>query len=162
MVRVKRLLLLFIPLLLLCSACEKSPPKAEDSAQALYLRVCETFGGTGAFLIADSDFAKTNFEGCDGIDEALICFGEGGENREFGIFRVSTHRQAIALKERIRAYLSREQEALHSIAALYPAEELEEKLALYRDATIGIDGDTVYYFVMDPKDTTRALAALKQ
>ena len=63
-------------------------------------------------------------------------------------------------KESLRDYLRNEQEALSSLAELYPAEELEERLALYENATVGSEGMLVYYFVLDKKETQKALEAL--
>ena len=38
--------------------------------------------------------------------------------------------------------------------------ELAERLALYENATVGSEGMLVYYFVLDKKETDRALEAL--
>ena len=53
------------------------------------------------------------------------------------------------LLDQIKNYIKAESEQVKTLAALYPAEELEARLARYEKATIGSKGKLVYYIVAD-------------
>ena len=94
------------------------------------------------------------------LEESTVCFGAEGKSREFGVFRLSDRSKASEFKQSLRSYLQAEKEALSTLAELYPVEELAERLALYENATVGSEGMLVYYFVLDKKETDKALQAL--
>lgn len=122
--------------------------------------ICNALGGEDGFLLADEDFISSNLGEQEFLSEARICLGNDGKTREIGLFLLTDRRRAQELMAALRVYLQSEYEALSSLAALYPAEELEERLSLYQNATVGSEGMLVYYFVLDPEDTERALFAL--
>lgn len=154
----KRLYSLFFLLILLCG-CQRSSAADLSLSDALQ-RVQNALGGKEGFTLADEDFTALNFGTPEYLEGSTICFDSGSDTREIGIFRLSDRRRAQEMKEKVREYLETEQKALASLAHLYPAEELEERLARYQRATVGSEGMLVYYFVLDEKDAQKALSAL--
>ena len=155
----KKCCLWVIAALLLFSACSRAQG-LEDTLSSLVSRVQNAISKATDFVTAEEDFTADHIGTPDYLDEGVICFGADGKTREFGVFRLTDRTKAAEFKESLRAYLRNEQEALSSLAELYPAEEIEERLALYENATVGSEGMLVYYFVLDEKETDKALQAL--
>ena len=154
----KGCILLLAFLLLFCSCSRTSA--IEQTLSATVKRIQNAISDVEDFILADEDFTTDNIGTPAYLEESAICFGAEGKTREFGVFRLSDRSKAAEFKERLRAYLKNEKEALSSLADLYPAEELEERLSLYENATVGSEGMLVYYFVLDKKETAKALEAL--
>ena len=141
-------------------ACRKT--KDTPDLPGTLARVQGALGGEEAFIAADEDFIATNFGEPAYLSQSRVGFDAGGATREIGLFLLDDPAKTAEFEERVRAYLTREAEALASLAALYPAGELENRLALYKNAAVGSKGAMVYYFVLDQKDTRKALAALSE
>ena len=145
--------------LLLLTSCSRTESPAGSLSQMIE-RIQNAISSTEDFVMADEDFTADHIGSPTYLEESAICFAAEGKTREFGVFRLADNSQASEYKQIIRAYLQNEREALSSLAELYPAEEIEERLALYDNATVGSEGMLVYYFVLDKAETQRALAAL--
>ena len=159
----KRLFFLILLLFILpSSACHPAQERANTDLRVIGEQICETLGGKEDFLLADEDFWQSNFGSDTGIKEAYVFLGDGDALREFGVFRLQEPRKASTMKEAIRAYLAREQSSLAELRALYPEGGLDERLALYRDATVDECDGIVYYFVLNGEDTRRALSVLSE
>ncbi len=151
--------ILMLALLLLFCACSRAEA-LEGTLGAAISRVQNAISSTADFVMADEDFTADHIGAPDFLEESAVCFGTEGKTREFGVFRLTDRSKAAEFKKSLRAYLNNEKEALSSLAALYPADELAERLALYENATVGSEGMLVYYFVLDKKETQKALEAL--
>jgi len=151
--------IILLALLLLLPSCSRTAA-LEQTLSAAVLRIQNAIADDEDFIIADADFTADNIGAPAYLEESTVCFGAEGKTREFGIFRLSDRTKAHEFKDRLRVYLQNEREALSSLADLYPAEELEQRLALYENATVGNEGMLVYYFVLDKKETAKALEAL--
>ena len=154
------MLLCFLVLFLFFPSCHRAAASEAGELSEVLLRVQNALGGKELFITADSDFVETNLGNPDYLEDAVVCLGENGEAREFGVFHLRDRRKASELKETLRGYLKSEAEMLSSLASLYPAEELETRLALYNNATVGGEGMLVWYFVLNDSDTEKALGAL--
>lgn len=138
--------------------------KAEDTPDlpTAFARVQQALGGAETFVTADDDFIATNFGEAEYLSQSRVCFDAGGATREIGLFLLNDPAKVAEFEERIRAYLKKEAEALASLAALYPAGELENRLALYQNAAVGSKVALVYYFVLERADAQKALAVLSE
>ena len=150
------LLLAFVFLL---SSCNRVAA-IEQTLSVAVTRIQNAISDVKDFVLADEDFTADNIGSPAYLAESAVCFGAEGKSREFGVFRLSDRTKAAEFKQSLRIYLQNEREALSSLAHLYPAEELEERLSLYENATVGSEGMLVYYFVLDQKETEKALEAL--
>ena len=155
----KKCCILFLACLLLFSACTRAEA-AKQTLSAVVARIQNAISAVSDFVTADEDFTADHIGAPAYLEESVVCFGAEGKTREFGIFRLTDRSKAGEFKEALRTYLKNEREALSSLSELYPAEELEERLALYENATVGNEGMLVYYFVLDKKETQKALDAL--
>lgn len=156
----RRLLPFFLACFFLFSSCNTASASGEVSIRHVMTRIQNALGGEETFVAADDDFTETNLDATVTVRERLVSFGSGQEVKEIGLFLLDDRRDAAALKENIQVYLKNEQEAISSLAELYPAEELEARLSLYRNATVGAEGMLVYYLVLNDSDTQKALVAL--
>lgn len=154
----KQLVTVFLLLLLLCS-CQKGQPDANVADVAG--RVLDVCGDTPSFLAADPDFVTTNFGEADFVEDAAIYMSEDFDGTEFGIFRLTDTKHEKEMLSLIRAYIQSEREAVESLAALYPAEELSARLARFDNAVVGTSNGVVYYLLMDAPLLERAKSALK-
>ena len=77
------------------------------------------------FVRADEDFGKTNFDDLSGVKSWRIYLSEKNDGTEYGYFVMESKEDAARMQEQIRAYLDTECEQVRSLAALYPAEDLE-------------------------------------
>lgn len=151
--------ILILAILLALGGCARTEALGE-SLSAAVSRIQNAISSTKDFVSADADFTADHIGSPAYLEEGVVCFGTEGKTREFGVFRLTDRSKAAEFKESLRSYLKNEREALASLADLYPAEELEERLSLYENATVGNEGMLVYYFVLDKKETDRALEAL--
>ena len=155
----KKILLFLCAALLLFPACKREIA-VNGALSDTVLRIQNAIESEEAFVLADTDFTADNLGYPPYLEEAQVCFGTGEKTREFGIFRLTDRSKAAEFKQSVESYLKTEREALHALSDLYPAEELEERLSLYDNATVGSEGMLVYYFVLDKKETQKALEAL--
>ncbi len=155
----KKCCILLLACLLLFSACTRAEA-AKQTLSAVVARIQNAISAVSDFVTADEDFTADHIGAPAYLEESVVCFGAEGKTREFGVFRLTDRSKAGEFKEALRTYLKNEREALSSLSELYPAEELEERLALYENATVGNEGMLVYYFVLDKKETQKALDAL--
>ena len=155
----KKRCLLLLAFLLLFSACARAEA-LEGTLSAVISRIQNAISDTADFVMAEQDFTADHIGSPAYLEESAVCFGAEGKTREFGIFRLTDRTKAAEFKDALRTYLKNERDALFSLAELYPAEEIEERLALYENATVGSEGMLVYYFVLDKKETDKALEAL--
>lgn len=154
----KRMILLALSISLLLVGCGR---KATDGKKEITSDVAEiqaVLGGKERFDEADEDFIATSFEDRAFEEQGVyfMCDGFG----EFGTFLLPSAAEAAAFEGAVRAYLDREAEAIRSLAALYPAEELEARLACFDDAKILRRGAAVYYFALPREDMNRAVRAV--
>lgn len=155
----KKRCLFLLALVFLFSSCARAEA-LDSSLSSAISRIQNAISTTKDFVVADEDFTADHIGSPDYLEEGAVCFGTEGKTREFGIFRLTDRTKAAEFKDALRTYLKNEREALSSLAELYPAEEIEERLSLYENATVGSEGMLVYYFVLDPKETDKALEAL--
>ena len=155
----KKCCVLILATLLLFSACSRAEA-LEGTLSSIVSRVQNAISKAADFVTAEEDFAADHIGSPAYLEEGVVCFGADGKAREFGVFRLADRTKAAEFKESLRSYLKNEKEALSSLAELYPAEEIEARLALYENATVGSEGMLVYYFVLDEKETAKALQAL--
>jgi hypothetical protein len=156
---VKKGCIFLLALLLIFPGCSRAEA-LDGTLETTISRVQNAISSTADFVMADEDFTTDHIGAPDFLEESAVCFGAEGKTREFGVFRLSDRSKAAEFKKSLRNYLEKERQALSSLAELYPADELAERLALYENATVGSEGMLVYYFVLDKKETDRALEAL--
>ena len=147
--------ILLLALLLLFPACN-SANATDQTLFATLERIQNAIADDQDFILADADFTADNIGSPPYLTESAVCFGAEGKTREFGVFRLCDRTKAPEFKQSLRTYLQNEREALSSLADLYPAKELEERLALYENATVGSEGMLVYYFVLASKAVTNS------
>ena len=155
----KRVFCLLISLSLFFCACQGKTESASSLLSAA-TRVQNALGGKESFYEADEDFIADNFGELPYVQEAKVFLGCGEKMQEFGIFRLTDRQKASELKMILKDYLATEKEALTSLSALYPAEELSARLAAYEGAHVGSEGMLVYYFVLECAQAKVALEAL--
>lgn len=145
-------------LALLLSACTRTPN--ETDIPSAVSAVQEEYGDK--IILADADFVRTNFGEREYVDEAQVWLSESGDGTEFGFFHLTDLRYTSEMQTAIRAYLVGEKQSVESLAALYPAEELQTRLARFDRAKIGNFGTTVYYFLTDTAVGERLSARFKK
>lgn len=153
----KKILILPFVCVLLCSCTGQN---REFDIQAAAQRTMESYE-PNAFVRADSDFVSTNFGTPEYLEEAAVYYTRNGDGTEFGFFRLSNMKYTADMEEKIRDYLKSEREAVASLAALYPAEELSTRLSRFDGATVGTAGNTVYYFLTEQIAVKNAFASDK-
>ena len=143
------LVLLFALLLTGCGAKNEA-----RSPRELSLAVLDTLQEKN-FNPCDADYVENSFEFENVPDDYALYLGaEFGV--EFGIFSFQGNAEARAAARAIEAYLSREEQAVRDLAALYPAAELSARLERYQGASVRIKGNTVAYFLLSETDRTAA------
>lgn len=138
---------ILLSLCLLFSACATQPKELD--LQAAAQRTMESYEAN-AFVRADEDFVATNFGTPEYLEEAAVYYTQNGDGTEFGFFRLSDAKYTAEMERLIRDYLASERESVEALAALYPAEELQARLARFDSVTVGAVGNTVYYFLTEP------------
>ena len=140
----KRLFLLSAALLLALSACNaKASAPAKKSAQELLAQ------DTADYFVADEDFVATNFGCHDYLVSAKVYLSKSGDGREFGFFELTDREYSVQMQQIIKDYLASEEQSIRSLAALYPADELQARLARFAKATVASEGVLVYYVLTD-------------
>ena len=143
----KKICFLFV-LLLTFSGCSRetmdmTPEKAAEV-------VLTEYGENTNFVRADEDFLTTNFGSRDYVSESAVYFSENGDGNEFGFFRLSDEQYSDEMIAAVEEYINSERQSVQSLAALYPADELSDRLQRFDSATVGHMGDLVYYFITEP------------
>lgn len=143
----KKICFLFV-LLLLFSGCsrEKLDLTPEKAAEV----VLTEYGENTQFVRAEEDFLTTNFGSHDYVREAAVYFSENGDGSEFGFFRLSDEQYSAEMIAAVQEYINSERQSVESLAALYPADDLSNRLQRFDNATVGHMGDLVYYFITEP------------
>ncbi|MBR6727448.1 MAG: hypothetical protein IKM08_04590 [Clostridia bacterium] len=142
----KRLSFLCV-LFLLLTSCGRA--QAQSAAQAAK-DALQTYGAED-FFAADGDFIKTNFGEPDFLKEGVVYLSRANDGREFGFFELTDARYREEMLTLIRDYLASEEQSVRSLAALYPADDLQARLARFEQAAVGADGTLVYYCLVDRK-----------
>ena len=154
----KRIALVLLIFCMIFTACNAKRDTEERSLQGEVARVEQALGSE-RFLRADEDFAKTNF-GDHATGPSAVFFEEDGIG-EWGMFVVGDAAKSAALKAELRAYLATQRDAVQSLAELYPGEELQHRLSLYENASVGGDGGLVWYFALEKGDLAIAEQCLQ-
>lgn len=147
----------FIPLLIF-SGCTGRTSNENIEVLSGVERVQAALGGKERFSEADNAFVTTHFD-ADALLDHVVLFESDGAYGELGVLHAKKGEEAT-LERAVRAYLSREAQAIRSLASLYPAEELEARLACYEQALVGREGALVYYFALPREEAERAKGAL--
>ena len=154
----KRVLFLMLACSLLLCGCKDGIKDGKSEVASDVARIWEVLGGKDQFEEADADFIATSFEDRT-YRERIVCFRREGFG-EFGAFLLPSAAEAVAFEGSVKRYLSREAEAIRSLASLYPAEELEERLACYDEAKVLRRGAAVYYVALPRAEADRAMQAV--
>ena len=154
----KRVLSMLCLCLLFLGGCQRTRA-VTATPQELAARVTEALQDEMPFTAADEDYIDSNFEGLSG--KGAVYFGDGDDVCEFGVFLLEGTAKSTALSI-LRAYITTETEALASMAALYPSEELQERLLCYQNAYVGENQGYIYYLVMDEDEMITARAVLEK
>ena len=138
-------LCLLLPLLLLLCACAQAQTVtlAQLESQAL-----NTYGAD-EYVLADGDFVSTNFPSALHVKQARVYLSKQGDGREFGIFELTDGRYAAQTVAAIRTYLENEEQAVRSLASLYPADDLNARLHRLQNVRIENKGNLVSYYLVD-------------
>ena len=138
-------LFLLLPLLLILCACAQKPTvtlaKVEATALSSY--------GANDYFLADEDYATASFPEARHVKNARIYLSKGNDGREFGIFELTDSRYISETVGAIRTYLENEEQAVRSLAALYPAEELAARLRRLDRVRIECTGNVISYYLVD-------------
>ncbi|MBP3396114.1 MAG: lipoprotein [Clostridia bacterium] len=154
----KRIWAIVLLALLMLSGCQRA--KAADiTPEELANRLTRSLQDEMPFTAADPDYVESNFPGLDA--SGLVYFGNDDDICEFGIFQLKEFSPEEA-KDIIHAYIKTELEALESMAALYPSEELQERLSCYRNAHVSVGGGYAYYFIMEADEMATARATVRR
>jgi hypothetical protein len=159
----KKTLCLFLLLVLLLAGCQRASADVEALAPSdLAQQLLKAIDDADELTMADRDYMETNFPAI--ADQGVVYFGSDDDVCEFGIFQFASTAAASAAEAQIKSYIETEKEALTSLSALYPSDDLNERLWCYNHAQIGRIGETVYYLIMDAEslaDAERALKAIR-
>lgn len=150
----KRFLLCCLVMLFVLVSCARG---SELSFDTLHQGVATHYGEQG-FVRADSDFVESNFGKPDYLADSAVFLSERGE---IGIFSLNDPAHAEEMLALVNDYLALEQRSVIELAALYPADELEARLARFENAQSGAVGSVVYYSLLDEKDATTLQELLK-
>ena len=150
----KKICLLFVIAMLL-SGCSQN--KANMTPQKAAEAVLTEYGEHTQFVRAEEDFLSTNFGSCDYVREAAVYFSENGDGNEFGFFRLSDEQYSNEMIAKIQEYINSERQSVVSLAALYPSDDLSNRLQRFDHATVGHMGDLVYYFITEPTISQNAV-----
>ena len=151
-------LCVFLALLLLFASCQRKThlpnlPEAVEIALSQY-------GDETDFVRADPDFVATNFNADTEVEEAAVYLSQTGDGTEFGFFSLRDEGDKAKMIAAIDDYLESERQAVEALAALYPAEELEQRRMRFDCATVGATERLVYYFLTDPHIAKQTLKQL--
>lgn len=154
----KKYILVLCLLLLLLSSCQAT--KTEPACADLGLAVGNALPNGVQLTHVDEDFLETTFDFITKTeDHVLLLDTSDSGTREIGIFKTADGTTTADVEHGIRDYLKSEQEALSSLCALYPTDDLTERLWRYQNATVMTKGAYVAYFVLSQNDTKTAKSA---
>ncbi|MBE6594513.1 MAG: hypothetical protein E7644_01805 [Ruminococcaceae bacterium] len=153
----KRALVLLLLLLLSLVGCQQARA-ADITPRELAARLTRALQEE-PFTAADADYIESNFPTLDA--DGAVYFGNDDDICEFGVFLLK-NTAADEAQRILRAYIQTEREALESMAALYPSEELQERLACYRNAHVSANGGYAYYFIMEEDEMAEARAVIQK
>ena len=137
-------LCLILPLLLLLGGCHTTSATTLTQAEDAALRTV-----AGEFRLADEDFIAASFPDMPPFTQAKVYLAASGDGQEFGFFELEDVQSAPQAATAIRAYLDSEAEAVRALAALYPADELTQRLARFARARIEQNGRLISYYLTD-------------
>ena len=153
----KRLAFMIL-VLLLASGCARQSGLVDMESAA---RAAQNEYGDTALVRAEDDLVHANFGDPDYLEEAAVYYTQNADGTEFGFFKLSEEKFVPQMEAVIQEYLRTEREAIESLAALYPAEELSARLARFDGAIVGRSGNIVYYCLADSATAQRISAAIK-
>ena len=153
----KRMIFFLLGISLLLVGCSGKVTDGKSEVTSNVAQIQEVLGGKERFEAADEDFIATSFEE-RAYEERAVYFERDGFG-EFGVFVLPSTAEAAAFEKTVQSYLAREAEAIRSLAALYPADELEERLYCFENAGVVRRGSAVYYFALSREEQTRAMRA---
>ena len=154
----KRLICILPLCLLLCACAEtvNSSPEPSTAARAV-IEACEET----PFIRADKDFIADNFAELPSTRDEIVYFAESNDGTEIGFFLLNDSKDIPKAKALIRDYIDSERHHVNALAALYPGEELNARLARYDGAAVGHRGELVYYIIGDRLLVQKAERALQ-
>lgn len=157
--------ILILPLLLLLVSCQTQAKTPDCSLLSTQIGIALPHGEN--LQAADDDYLESTFDFIGKTQgHVLLLDTKDGGTREIGIFQLEEAGDVKEADQKIREYLANEQEALRSLQALYPTDELNERLWRYQHATIVSHGQYIAYFVLSREEAQLAkstfLAALKE
>lgn len=152
----KRYCIIFLSLCMLLCACGREMRDAD--IETVSSAVLGAINESNTLTPADADFTSTNFAPGDDVEAARIYLGE---NKEIGIFRLKEGVGASTIEGTVRDYLQSEANATSTLLDLYPDEKLEEKLNLYKNATVLQSGRYLCYLVLPKEETEKAKKAFE-
>ena len=153
----KKFILLLLSLFLLLCGCKS---EANTECRVIGARICASLDDGEDFQNADADFISETLGFTDKTKETVLLLDTNdGGMREIGIFLAEKTGDIKEIEQRIREYLKGESEALTSLLALYPTNDLQERLWRYQNATLVSKGNYIAYFVLshDEAKTAKAL-----
>ena len=153
----KRLGLMIVTLLCIAGCARQGDLIDMETAT----RAVQNEYGDDSLVRAEDDLVRANFGDLDYVQEAAVYYTENADGTEFGFFKLSDKKFAPQMEAVIKEYLKTEREAVESLAALYPAEELSARLARFDNATVGRLGNIVYYCIADGATVKRLTDALR-
>ena len=146
-----------LTLCLLLTACSKTPSSlTADTASRVALEAC----GENNYFRADADFIETNFGQALYLQDSAVYLASNGDGTEFGFFELTDTQYRDEMTAAIRAYLASEEQSVRALSALYPADDLQERLQRFQNVTIGAKGNVVYYFLTDGALSKKAVEAV--
>ena len=141
----KKIIFLLLPILVLLGGCSQASEKVTD-LESIQARIAQSTE-LAKLQRADEDFVSSNFGSLDFVQSSAVYFSDRGD--EIGLFLLQNAKRESEMRSRIEQYLESERAAVSSLAALYPADELKQRLVRFDRAEIGTVGTLVYYFLLD-------------
>ena len=146
-----------LAILCLLPSCGRQHPAlqietAETRALATY--------GTDELRRVDDDFVRTSFGTPDYVKKVSVYFTANGDGTEIGFFQLTDAAYAGKMKGVIQDYLNSERQAVESLAALYPGQELERRISRFEHAVVEAHGTLVFYVLADDEQREKILHAL--
>jgi hypothetical protein len=154
---IKRRFCLLLPLFLLLLGCQRAAADVFEP-QDLTAELLAKLEDANELTKADDDYLETNLPTLAG--KGVVYFGED-DICELGVFRLKSTAAANDALSSIRAYIAEEREVLLSLAALYPSDDMNERLWCYDHAKAERAGTLVYYFIMDAESLSAAESIVK-
>lgn len=149
----KRLLILLLIVLILCSACQKKKDYADDLPCAeLMDSVEEQLPINLGYETYGAEYVRAYFEDTDLPDDVCLRYTALSEDiGEFGVFHVDSKEDAEALRSITESYL----QALRDEKSTFIASYAPKELAKLEHAEVRVFGNYVTYAILS--DTDRKL-----